>query len=83
MLHSSASVGQQHLAKRILGDPTAHVGKLPRFNVEFVAANDIVTSKRNSSQSILQDSTTTKVRTQFDRLTDLITVVSRYKRELQ
>ena len=78
MLHSSASAGQQHLVKRTkqtLGDPTAHVGKLPKFNVESVAANDTVSRKRSLSKSILQNSTTTKFRTQFNRLTDLITLI--------
>ena len=86
MLHSSASVGQQQLAKRTLGDPTAHVGKLPKFNVfsvvEFMAANDIVTSNRSLSQSILKNLATTKFRTQLHRLTGLITVILNYKREL-
>ena len=54
MLHSSASVGQHYLTKRTLGDPIAHVGKLPKFNVEFVAANDIVTSKRSVSDETIR-----------------------------
>lgn len=42
----------------MLGNPTAQAGRLPKFNVVFVAATDIVSSGRHLSQSILQYSMT-------------------------